>query len=61
MLEPFDKIEDDAQKRMNVAIGILSVLIAAATIVVIYISHRVATSITEPMLYLLELTRSINR
>jgi hypothetical protein len=61
LLGPFEQIGEDTEKHTNAALGVLSALIAAATVVVIYLSHRVTRTITESMLYLLGLIRSINR
>jgi hypothetical protein len=61
LLGPFEQIGEDTEKHKNVVLGVLSALIAAATVVVIYLSHRVTRTITESMLYLLGLIRSINR
>jgi hypothetical protein len=55
----FDPIEDVTQQQINTAIVILSVLLIVATFLVVYVSLRVTQSIAEPMLYLLEIIRSI--
>jgi hypothetical protein len=59
LLERFDPIEQETQQQIRVAIGILSTLLAVATILVIYISLQVTKSIAEPMVYLLDIIRSI--
>lgn len=59
LLERFDPIQEETQHQIRVAIGILSTLLALATILVIYISLQVTKSIAEPMVYLLDIIRSI--
>lgn len=59
MFETFDPIEDVTQQQINTAIVILSVLLVVATFLVVYVSLRVTQSIAEPMVYLLEIIRSI--
>jgi hypothetical protein len=59
--EPFEQSEEKMEQQIKVSIGILSAVITAAAFIVIYLSHRITVSITEPMLYLLDLIRSINR
>jgi hypothetical protein len=61
ILMPFEQIEDTTKKQTNVAIGVLAVVIIAATLSIIYISHRLATSFSGPMIYLLDLIRYINK
>jgi hypothetical protein len=61
ILEPFDQIEDGTERTIRVAKAVLSAFIVAASLVVIYISHRVTMSIIEPMVYLRDLIQSINR
>ena len=61
ILMPFQQIRDTTKKQTNVAIGVLTIVIFAATLTIIYISHRLATSFTEPMIYLLDLIRYINK
>jgi hypothetical protein len=61
ILMPFQQIKAATKRQTNVAIGVLTVVIVAATLSVIYISHRLATSFTEPMIYLLNLIRYINK
>jgi hypothetical protein len=61
LLEPFEEIEEDVSKQINVAIAILSIGFVVAILFIVYISYIVTSSITEPMLYLLELIRRINR
>lgn len=60
LLESFTASEDKI--RMNIIISdiILASVIVFATVFVLYLSHRITISITEPMLYLLELIRHIN-
>jgi hypothetical protein len=61
ILKPFKAIEDRMYRSIRLAIISLSVVIAVAAFLVVYFSHRLASSITEPMVYLLDLIRSINR
>jgi hypothetical protein len=61
LVAPFEKVENDIHRTINIGVGVLCVTILIATSVVIYISYWVASSITEPMLYLLELIRHINQ
>jgi hypothetical protein len=61
IFEPFKQMQENVDRQINVSIGILSAVITAAACIVIYVSHRITASITEPMLYLLDLIRSINR
>lgn len=59
ILEAFDPIQEESEQQKRAAIGILSVLLALATILVVYVSIRVTQSITTPMVYLLDVIRSI--
>jgi hypothetical protein len=61
LLEPFEEIKEDVTKQINVGIVILSIGIVVAILFIVYVSYIVTASITEPMLYLLELIRCINR
>lgn len=61
ILEPFAAIEDEMNRQINVAIGVLAVVIFLAVAATIGISSFVARSISEPMSCLLELTRLLNR
>ena len=61
LLEPFEEIRGALSRQIWLAVVALSVVIAVAALFIVYISYLVATSITEPMLYLLELIRCINR
>ena len=61
ILMPFQQIKASTKRQTNVAIGVLTVVIVAATLSIIYISHRLAMSFTEPMIYLLHLIRYINK
>ncbi len=59
IMERFDPIEEETQQQIRTAIGVLSTLLAVATIIVVYVSLHVTKSIAEPMVYLLEIIRSI--
>lgn len=61
MLKPFRAMERKVTDSITLAIIMLSVVIGFATLTVLYMSRRLASSVTKPMLYLLELIRSINR
>lgn len=61
VLEPFSAIEQEMQRQINVAIGILAAVIVVAVLATIGISYLVARSISEPMTCLLELIRLLNR
>jgi hypothetical protein len=61
LLEPFEEIKEDVTKQIDVAIAILAIGIVLAILFIVYISYIVTSSITEPMLYLLDLIRCINR
>lgn len=61
ILKPFEKIEASAQEQANIAIGILSVVMAAVVFVLVFTYHRLAKSFAEPILCLLEKIRFINR
>jgi hypothetical protein len=61
ILEPFNAVEEGKERQIKVAIGVVSALLLVAAVFVVYISHTLTKSITEPMLYLLELIRSVNR
>ena len=59
LMERFNPIEEETQQQITVAIAILSTLLVVATILVIYVSLQVTKSIAEPMVYLLDIIRSI--
>ena len=61
ILKPFNDVEESTEKQINIAIGIVSALLVVAAAVVAVVSQKLTRSITEPMLYLLELIRSLNR
>ena len=61
MLESFEAAEDDIQSVIYIGIGILCAVIVLAAALVIWLSHRITISMTEPMYYLLELMLQINR
>lgn len=61
MLLPFYEIENATKQQTNIAVGVLAVIIFLATLSVIYISHRLASSFSEPMIYLLRLLQHINK
>eukprot|EP00980_Cylindrotheca_fusiformis_P018800 scaffold6265_cov193-Cylindrotheca_fusiformis.AAC.20 len=61
ILQPYKEIENEMYKSLSLAVVILSVVVAGAVLLVLYLSHRLALSISKPMVYLLHLIRSINR
>ena len=61
LLEIFEEIREELSTQIGVAVVTLSLVIVIAVLFIVYMSYLVATSITEPMLYLLELIRCINR
>jgi hypothetical protein len=61
VLEPFELIAEDMENQRTVALLVLVSVIVLSSLIVVYISNRVAVSITKPMLYLVELIQYINR
>jgi hypothetical protein len=61
ILESFEDAEEDIKGVMHIGLGILVTLIVLATCLVVVLSRRIVMSMTEPMYYLLELIRNINR
>lgn len=61
MLLPFREIEGATKKQSTVAVCVLVIVILLATGSVVYISHRLAASFSEPMIYLLSLLHHINK
>ena len=61
ILAPFKAIEDDVARQRNIAIVILCIVILLSTLLVVYLSNKFAVSIADPMLYLLDLIRHVNR
>lgn len=59
ILETFRPIQEVTDKQIKIAIGVLTALLVFATVLVVYVSMRVTQSIAEPMVYLLEIIRSI--
>lgn len=59
ILEAFEPIKEVTNQQIAIAIGVASVLLLFAAVLVVYISLRVTESIAEPMVYLLQLIRSI--
>ena len=60
LVAAFEQVEDDMELTVDIGIAILSVTIVVATVVVVYISYVLTISITQPMLYFLELIQHIN-
>ena len=61
MLDSFEQAEDDIQSVIHIGLAVLCILIVVAACLVVWLSHRITISMTEPMYYLLELMRHINR
>ena len=61
LLMPFVEIEETTRRQSNVAIGVMSIVIFLAICIIVYISHILASSFTEPMIYLLGLIQYINK
>jgi hypothetical protein len=61
IIEPFMEVEDDMDRQVNVAIGILAAVIVVAVVFTICMSYLFARSISEPMCHLLGLIRSLNQ
>jgi hypothetical protein len=61
VLIPFRAIEDTMKKQANLAIIVITAVILVASLLVVYFSHRLTKSFTEPMIYLLHLIRYINK
>jgi hypothetical protein len=61
LFKPFEEIENDVAMQINMSTAILSFGIILAVLFIVKISYIVTSSITEPILYLLELIRCINR
>ena len=61
LLMPFVEIEETTRRQSNVAIGVMSIVILLAICIIVYISHILASSFTEPMIYLLGLIQYINK
>mmetsp|Transcript_14759 Transcript_14759/g.36122 ORF Transcript_14759/g.36122 Transcript_14759/m.36122 type:complete len:457 (-) Transcript_14759:914-2284(-) len=58
---PFVEIEETTRRQSNIAIGVMSIVILLAICIIVYISHILASSFTEPMIYLLGLIQYINK
>lgn len=61
MLEPFVAISNQVDKQVNLAIVIIVTAILVALAMILYVSYLMTISITEPMFYLLDLIRCINK
>ena len=59
--EPFSDVEEELHDQIRIAIGCLSGVIFLAVVLALVVSRRVARSITEPIGYLLEVIRSVQR
>lgn len=61
LLAPLRKTEQDIQRQVDIAIVILCIVVVFAASFIVYLSHRITGSMVEPMYYLLELIKHINR
>lgn len=61
MLEEFNKVEEDIETQFSVTLLVLCITIVLSTALVFFFSNVIVVSMTEPMLYLLEVVRHINR
>ena len=61
MLKSFEQAEDEIHNIIRIGVGILCALIIVAAGLIVFLSHRITESITQPMAYLLELMHHINR
>lgn len=61
MVAPFAHVEEEVHKQIHIAIAVLVFVILFSTAFVVYISNRITLSMTEPMIYLLQLIVHINR
>lgn len=60
MLAQFHEIEDDIDAQFYITLAVLCLTIVLSIGFVVYFSNLIAVSMTEPMLQLLELVRTIN-
>mmetsp|Transcript_18225 Transcript_18225/g.39386 ORF Transcript_18225/g.39386 Transcript_18225/m.39386 type:complete len:1769 (-) Transcript_18225:63-5369(-) len=60
ILSSFRSIEANASKTVNICLGVLSALIFVSIILIVYIAFRVTTSMTGPILQLLDVIKDIN-
>lgn len=61
MLKRFQTAEDEIDRHVRIAVAILATLIVLSACFVVYFSHRITISMVEPIYYLLELIKHINR
>lgn len=59
--QPFRQVEDELYDQTRIAIICLTCLISLAVVLALLISYHVTSSITEPMVYLLETVRSLEK
>jgi len=57
----FEKSEEEIEQVYEIGLAILAALMVVAICVIIFLSHRITVSLTEPMYYLLILIQQINR
>ena len=50
----------DVDRAVNISIGVLAALIAVAAVILLFIAFRVTTSMTEPILQLLDVIQNMN-
>ena len=61
ILQPFDATEDSMNRKMVVAICVVSIFLFFAIVSAISVSYGMASSIAQPMLYLVEMVKLINQ
>jgi hypothetical protein len=60
MLEPFYAIQSDIDDQLRITVAVLCITIVLSTAFIVYFSRAITVSMTEPMLHLLELIKTIN-
>lgn len=61
LLQAFQRIEENLSSSIRLAASIIAIGVVVAALIIILISYLVTTSISDSMLYLLDLIRSINQ
>ncbi|CAB9503300.1 expressed unknown protein [Seminavis robusta] len=61
MLDQFVAIEEDIDSQFYITLAVLCITIILSTAFIVYFSKVITVSMTEPMLHLLELIKTINR
>lgn len=58
--QPFESIDDLASNIVNICIGVLAGLIVISILLMVYVAFRVTTSMSKPILQLLDVVQKIN-